>query len=60
MTCVTIKNGRGETLYCAMVWAIKGKGGVPKQGRCLRIIELIFVRLLRTKHISGKGQVGRV
>jgi len=26
-----IKDGRGETLYCAIVWAMKGWSGVPKQ-----------------------------
>jgi len=35
MPCLAIKNGRGETLYCAIVQAIKGESGVPKQGAVL-------------------------
>jgi len=27
MTCIAIKDGRGETRYCAIVWAMKGGGG---------------------------------
>jgi len=47
----------GETLYCAIVWGVKGGSGVPKQRGCLRIIVLIRVRRLRTNRISCKGQV---
>jgi len=28
---IAITGGRGETLYCAIVWAMTGWGGVPKQ-----------------------------
>jgi len=56
MPYIAIKDGRGETLYCAIVWAMKVGGGVPKQRGCLRVIVLILVQRPRTKRISCKGQ----
>jgi len=56
IACIAIQDGRGETPYCAMVWAMKRGGGAPKQGGCLRIIVLILVQWPRTKRISCKGQ----
>jgi len=53
---IAIQDGRGGTLYCAIVWAMKGWSGVPKQGGCLRIIVLILVYRHRTKRIYCKGQ----
>ena len=47
----------GETLSCAIVRAVKGGGGVPKQGGCLQIIVLVLGLRLRTKRISCKGQL---
>ena len=54
--CIAIKDCRGETLYCAKVWAVKGGSGVPKQGGCLQMIVLILIRRPITKRISCKGQ----
>jgi len=31
MVYIAITEGRGEILYCAIVWAMTGRGGVPKQ-----------------------------
>jgi len=28
---IAIQGGRGETIYCATEWAMKGGSGVPKQ-----------------------------
>jgi len=56
MASIAIQGGRGETPYCALVWAMKGWSGVPKQGGCLRIRVLILVQRRRTKRISCKGQ----
>jgi len=53
---IAIQDGRGKPLYCAVVWAVKGGGGRPKQRECLRIIVLILVRRPRTKRIPGEGQ----
>jgi len=55
-TCIAIKDGGGETLYCAIAWAMTGASGVPKRRECLRIIALILVQRPRTKRISYKSQ----
>jgi len=46
MACIAKQDGWGETLDCAIVWAMKGWSGGPKQGGCLRII---LVQRRRTK-----------
>jgi len=56
MANIETKGGWGETLYCAIVWAVKGWSGVRKRGSCLRIIVFILVHRPRTKRISCKGQ----
>ena len=33
VACIAIKDGRGVTLICAIVWAMKGAGGCPNKGR---------------------------
>jgi len=58
MACIATKDGRGERLYCAIVWAMKGASGVPKRRECLRIMVSILVQRPRTKRISCKGQRG--
>jgi len=58
MAYIAIQDGRGETLYCAIVWAMKGIRGVPKQGGCLRIIVLIRVQRPRTQRMYCK-QINR-
>jgi len=50
-------NCRGGTLHCAIVWAMKGRGGVPKQGGSLQISVLIRIHGPRAKRISFKSQV---
>jgi len=32
MACIATKDGREETLYCAIVWAMKGGGGAQTRG----------------------------
>jgi len=32
MACIAIQDGREETLYWAIVWAMQGGDRVPKQG----------------------------
>jgi len=59
MACIAINDGRGETLYCAIVWAMKGVGGVPKPGGCLRRIVLYLGQRSRTERISCKGLTRR-
>jgi len=56
MGCIAIKVGRGETLHRAIVSAMKGGSGVPKQRGYLRVIVLILVQRPITKRISCKGQ----
>jgi len=41
---IAIQDCRRETLYCAMVCAVKGASGVLKQGGGLRIIILILTQ----------------
>jgi len=55
MACTVIKDGRRETLYCAIVYAMKGGGGVPKQRKCLRIIVLILVKGLEQNEYLVKA-----
>ena len=55
-----MKGGRGETIYRAIVCAIKGGGRVPKQRWCLQRISLIRAHTPRSKTISCKGQPGGV
>ena len=55
MACIAIKDGRGETLYCAILWVMKGMMGVPKQRGCLQIIVLIRVQKPRNKIIGCEG-----
>jgi len=47
MLYIAIKGGSGETQYCALVWAMDGWSGVPKQRRCLQSIGLIRAQKLR-------------
>jgi len=57
MACITIMDGRGETLYCAIAWAVKrASSGVPKRRGCLGIVVLILVHKPRAKRISCTGQ----
>jgi len=56
MACIAIKDGQGETLYCAVAWAMEGASGVPNRRGCLRMIRLIRVQRPRTKRISCEGQ----
>ena len=52
MAYFPIKNGRGEPLYCAIVWALKGVGAVPKE-RCLHWMLLTCHERLALKRIFG-------
>jgi len=54
MAGIAIQDGRGDIQYCAIVWAMEGWGGVPKQRGCLQIIVLIPVQRPRTERISCK------
>jgi len=56
MACIAIKDGRGDTLYCAIAWAVRGARGVPKRRGCLQIIVLILVQRPRTERMSCEGQ----
>jgi len=57
MARMAIQDGREETLYCTIVWAMQEGGGVPKQGGCLQIIVLILGQRPRTKRISCTDQL---
>jgi len=56
MACIATKDGRGGSLYCAIVWAMKGVGGVPRHGGLSRIIALYLVQRSRTERTSCKSQ----
>ena len=60
MVFSAIKGGRGETIYCAIVCAMKGGGGEPEQRWCLQRISLIRAHTPRSTPISCKGQGGGV
>jgi len=49
--------GRGETVYCAIVRAMTGWGGVPKQRVGAQRIVLIRAQKPRNKTISCIGQI---
>ena len=57
MVYIAIKGGRGDTLYCAILCAMKGGSGVPKQRWCWQRISLIPAHTPRSKTLSCKGQV---
>jgi len=50
--------GRWEALYCAIVWAMTGCGGLPKQRVGAQRIVLIRAQKPRDKTMSCIGQVG--
>jgi len=52
---IAIMGGRGR-LYCAIVWAMTGWGGVPKQRVGAQRIVLIRAQRPRNKTISFIGQ----
>jgi len=56
MVYIAIKGGRGETIHCAKMCAMKGGGGVPKQRWCWQRISLIRAHAPRSKTLSCKGQ----
>jgi len=58
MVYIAIKWGRGETIYCAIVCAVKGGSGVPKQRWHWQIASLIRAHTPQSKTISCKGQAG--
>jgi len=58
MASIAIKYGGGETLYCAIAWAMKGGSGVPKQGGCLQTIMLIIVQRLELNKYLVKANPG--
>jgi len=41
VACIAIQDGRRETLYCVIMWAMQRGVGVPKQRGCLRMMVLI-------------------
>jgi len=56
MAYIAMHGGRGETIYCANVCAMKGGSGVPRQRRSLQSIVLIRAHKPQNKPISRKGQ----
>jgi len=56
MVSSALKGGRGETLYCATVCAMKGGGGEPEQRWYLQRISLIRAHTPSSTLISCKGQ----
>ena len=56
VVCIAITGGRGETLYCAIVRAMTGWGGVPKQRVGAQRIVLIRAQTPRNKTMSCIGQ----
>jgi len=56
MVHIAIKWGWGGTPYCALVWAMHGESGVPKQRKRVQRIQLICAQKPRYKRISCKGQ----
>jgi len=57
MACIAIQDGRGETLYCAIVWAMKGGGGVTEQRGCLQMIVLVRVKGLELNQYLVKANL---
>ena len=57
MVYIAITGGRGKKLYCAIVWAIAGCGGVPKERVGAQRIVLIRAQEPRNKTISCIGQL---
>ena len=53
---IAIKAGREETVYCAIVWAMKGWGGVPKQGGVFANKSIDSWTKVSNKTISCEGQ----
>ena len=57
---IAIKKGREETIYCAIVRAIRGGSGVPNQRECLHRISLIRAHNPCTKRICWRVGFPRV
>jgi len=55
---IAITRCRGQTLYCAIVWAMTGWGGVPTQRVGAQRIVLIRAQRPINKTLSCIGQVG--